>query len=105
MKGTDPYLLISGSQSDADAGSDTPDLSSNMWSVSAGVTRDLGAGLRFGIGASYLENDGTFGTASFDTTGVYLSGIVAQDFGFADLSFGLGYGHFDHNETRYRRRF
>ncbi len=100
IEGFRPYFLISGSQSDADAGSDTLALSSNMWSVSAGTTRDLGTGLRYGIGASYLENDGSFGAASFDTTGVYLSGLVAQNFGFADLSFGLGYGHLDHNETR-----
>ena len=100
IEGYRPYFLISGSQSDADAGSDTLALSSNMWSVSAGVTRDFGAGLRFGVGLSYLENDGTFGSASFDTSGVYLSGIVAQNFGFADLSFGLGYGRLDHDETR-----
>ncbi|MBO9403337.1 hypothetical protein [Shimia sp. R9_3] len=99
-EGFRPYFVISGSQSDSDAGSSAAGLSSNMWSASAGVTRDLGTGLRFGLGASYLENNGTFGTASFDTSGVVLSGILAKDYGFADLSFGLGYGHLDHEETR-----
>ncbi|WP_170431402.1 autotransporter outer membrane beta-barrel domain-containing protein [Ruegeria arenilitoris] len=31
---------------------------------------------------------------------MFISGIVAQNFGFADLSFGLGYGDLDHDETR-----
>ncbi|WP_170545403.1 beta strand repeat-containing protein [Ruegeria arenilitoris] len=99
IEGFRPYFLVSGSKSDGTAGGSSSALSSNLWSVSAGVTRDLGTGLRYGFGASYFKNDGTFGTSSFDTSGVFISGIVAQNFGFADLSFGLGYGDLDNDET------
>lgn len=100
LEGFRPYVLVSGSRSDGTASGSSSDLSSNMWNVSAGLTRDLGTGLRYGFGASYFENDGTFGSSSFDTSGVFISGIVAQNFGFADLSFGLGYGDLDTDDSR-----
>lgn len=100
IEGFRPYFLVSGSRSDGTASGSSTSLSSNMWSVSVGAARDLGTGLRYGFGASYFENDGTFGSSSFDTSGVFVSGIVAQDFGFADLSFGLGYGDLDTDESR-----
>ncbi len=101
IEGFRPYFLVSGSRSDGTASGSSASLTSNMWSVSVGATRDLGTGLRYGFGASYLENDGTFGSSSFDTSGVFISGIVAQNFGFADLSFGLGYGDLDNSESRF----
>ncbi len=100
IEGFRPYVSVSGSRSDGTASGSSTSLSSNMWSVSLGATRDLGTGLRYGFGASYFENDGTFGSSSFDTSGVFISGIVAQNFGFADLSFGLGYGDLDTDESR-----
>ncbi len=100
IEGFRPYVLVSGSRSDGTASGSSTSLSSNMWSVSVGATRDLGTGLRYGFGASYFENDGTFGSSSFDTSGVFVSGVVAQNFGFADLSFGLGYGDLDTDESR-----
>ncbi|MES0884905.1 beta strand repeat-containing protein [Roseibium sp. SCP14] len=95
-----PYFLISGSRSEGTTGSTSKALSSTMWSASAGLIHDLGTGLRYGFGASYLENNGTFDSTSFDTSGAYLSAIAAQDFGIADLSLGLGYGLLNHSESR-----
>ncbi len=100
IEGFRPYFLVSGSRSDGTSSGNSAALSSNMWSTSAGLTRDLGAGFRFGFGASYLKNNGTLGSVSFDTSGVFLSASAAQNFGFADLSFGLGYGNLDHSETQ-----
>jgi hypothetical protein len=37
---------------------------------------------------------------STDTNGIFLSAEVARDFGFAELSFGLGIGQFDHVNHR-----
>ncbi len=99
IEGFRPYFLVSGSRSNGTASGNSTALSSNMWSVSIGATRDLGAGLRYGFGASFFENDGNFGSSSFDTSGVFVSGIVAQNFGIADLSFGLGYGDLDTDES------
>jgi hypothetical protein len=95
-----PYVLVTTSRSTDDGTSGTPALDSSMHSISTGVTAEADTGLRIGAGFSLVRNSGTYDGNGFDTDGVLFSAMAAQDFGWAELSAGLGAGRFDHQSTR-----
>jgi hypothetical protein len=70
-----------------------------LGSLTAGVTGQA-QDLRYGVGLSFASGRSTQGTNTMAIDGGYLSAMVAKDFGFADLSFGIGWGAFDHTNRR-----
>lgn len=72
---------------------------SELGSLTAGVTATAGDA-NYGIGLSLASANASQAANSTDVDGVFLSAEVTRDFGFAELSFGLGYGKFDHTNRR-----
>jgi hypothetical protein len=92
--GFDPYARIDFSRADRDTSR------SFLASFSGGVTKDVGDDFRYGFGASFVMGNADTGPNDLDTAGIYLSSIAAKNFGFVDLSFGMGLGAFNHTNNR-----
>jgi len=72
---------------------------SDLGSLTAGLKASAGDTV-YGLGLSMASGISSLAANSTDTDGAFLSAEIARDFGFAELNFGLGYGQFDHNNTR-----
>ncbi|WP_162933054.1 autotransporter domain-containing protein [Roseovarius sp. EL26] len=98
--GFTPYWRVTVGRAEQDASTTQDSVDSTLGSFSAGLAKDVGAGLRYGFGANYIIGNSSVGENGLDSRGIYISGIVAKDFGFADLSFGIGAGYLDHDTSR-----
>eukprot|EP00903_Cladosiphon_okamuranus_P002344 g2342.t1 len=95
-----PYVNAAYSRARQGATSSASSADSNLNSLNAGVTHDLGGGTRYGVGISYAKGIATQSPNTLDTTGGLLSGVLSQKLGFVDLSAGLGAGWFSHKNHR-----
>ncbi|WP_209081624.1 autotransporter domain-containing protein [Shimia sp. R9_3] len=71
----------------------------HLGALTAGLTGQA-QDLRYGVGLSFASGNSSQASNNTDTDGVYLSAMLARDFGFADLSIGIGWGAFDHENRR-----
>lgn len=72
---------------------------SDLGFLTAGLTANAGQ-TRYGIGLSLASANAAQAANETETDGAFISAEIARDFGFAELSFGLGVGQFDHTNSR-----
>lgn len=72
---------------------------SDLGTLTAGLKASAGE-THYGLGLSMASGNSSQAANATETDGAFLSAEVARDFGFAELNFGLGYGQFDHTNTR-----
>lgn len=72
---------------------------SDLGALTAGLKASVGD-THYGLGLSMASGNSSQAANATETDGAFLSAEVAHDFGFAELNFGLGYGQFDHTNTR-----